>query len=254
MSQPDSARTVEKALDVLVAMADAERPLRVADIAERASVSPTSAYRILRALESRGATLRLPSGSHELGGLIGQLAAAIDHDGLLRLAAAGTMLHLQGACGDETVGLYTRLNTAQMVCIDVLAGRHSIRHVEPMNVALPIAGGATSSVFLAEKYRRQGKAAVESYLRGLPRSIRPPSLAATLRRLRYTDRYGWTATSNERIPGASALAAGIRTEGGVLLGAITLSGPEYRFTAESVERWSAILIAGAERIARVATA
>lgn len=234
----------------MLSLASANAPLSVREISVRSGVGTTSAYRILHALESRGATRRLSSGKHELGGLLPRLARAVDHYGELRLAAAGTMFAVRDACGLETLGLYVRLNTAEMTCIEVLPGQHSIRHVEPIGGAISISRGATSAVFLAEQFRLRGEASLAAYLTGLPPAIRPRTIEATLERARHTAEQGWAQTRGDRVAGAGALAAGVHTDSDVLMAVLTLSGPEYRFTRQAVSEWLPILRRGAAEISR----
>jgi len=245
----DSAQTVVKALDVLAALARARGPLSVRALADAAAVSAGSAYRIVNALESRGAVRRSTDGRVMLGDFLVQVASAVDYHPRLRLAAAGPMMDLRQACGMETVGLYVRLNAAEMACVEALPGLHRVSHVERLYQPVPIARGAVSLVFLAIDAGRYGSDAVRIYLENLPDGVRPDDVDFVLRYAAYVARTGVAPSRGLRIPDAASIACAIPATRGHSTAVLAVSGTAQRFAGRVAHGWAEELRSAARRIA-----
>ena len=243
----DSSQTVEKALEIMDFMAMNGSPMTVREIASSSGVSTTSAYRILAALNAKDATRRLPDGKHVLGSRVLRWAATIDHYPTLRMLAAGPMMEIRETCGMETVGLYVRLNNAEMTCIEVLPGMHSIQHVERRYDAIPIARGATSLAFLSQSAGRYGEGTVRQYLLNLAIGHRPTDIDTTMTRIAQVQIQGFAHSSGDRVPGATALACPI-SSGLTTSAVLTVSGPASRFRPELTGKWGGSLCRGAAQI------
>jgi IclR family transcriptional regulator, acetate operon repressor len=245
----DSAQTVSKALDALAFMASAHGPLSVRAIASGAEVSTGSAYRILNALEGRGAIRRLPDGRVVLGDFLVQVASAVDYYPRLRMAAAGPMMDLRMECGMETIGLYVRLNSAEMTCIEALPGLHSVSHVEKLYEPVPISRGAVSLVFLSIDAERYGPAAVRTYLQNLPTHVRPDDIDRVLDRAARMEEEGVAPSMGTRIPDAASIACPIPAAQGYPTAVLSVSGTVQRFSEQPTRQWAEHLKQAAARIA-----
>lgn len=244
----DHSRTVIKALDVLQHLAQAGRPLSVRQIATRAGLSPGSVYRILAALETRSAIRRLPDGRVLLGHFLAHVANAVEFHPELRTVAGGPMMDLRAKCGMETVGLYVRLNVAEMMCIETLPGRHQLSNVERLQEPVTIARGAVSTVFLASDVEKLGRDAVLTYLKNLPESVRPRDVHRHLEHVESTKKRGIGASSGSRIVGASSMACQVPSPFNNPVAVLCLSGPAERFASHATHDWGDHMKHAANRI------
>lgn len=247
----DSAQTVTKALDVLSVLAQSRGPMSARDIARSAAISAGATYRILNALESRAAIRRLPNGRVMLGDFLVQVASAVDYYPRLRLAAAGPMMDVRQACGMETVGLYVRLNAAEMACVEALPGLHQVSHVERLYESVPIARGAVSLVFLGIDIERYGREAVRTYLENLPEKARPVDIDRVLRHAVYVAKHGVAPSRGVRIPDAASIACVIPAVRGHSTAVLAVSGTAQRFADQPTKVWAEEIKKAAARIAEI---
>lgn len=245
----DSAQTVVKALDILAFMAESQGPISVRTIAQGAGNSAGSTYRILNALEERGAIRRLRNGRVVLGDFLVQVASAVDYYPRLRMAAAGPLVDLRSACGMETVGLYVRLNSAEMTCIESLPGRHGVLHVERLYESVPIARGAVGLVFLAMDAERYGEDAARVYLSNLPEEIRPEDIDSVLERIERMKVTGVMPSMGTRIRDAASIACPIPALRGYPTAVLAVSGTAQRFADQPTIAWGERLKESAAQIA-----
>src|SRR5436190_21615340 len=111
-SEPYGVRAVERAADVLAALAQAERPQTLSAIAARAGLSVPTTFRLLRTLEAQG--LVMPhgeGGAYTLGFRVLQLAHALTR----QLDIIGIARPFLAAVRDrvgETSGLIVRTGDA----------------------------------------------------------------------------------------------------------------------------------------------
>jgi DNA-binding IclR family transcriptional regulator len=97
-------QSVDRAAALLKAVAGSREPLTVAELAERCGLNRSTAWRLLATLDSQGLVERDPvTQRYSVGWAIFQIAAAGDHDALVRRAHP-VLQHLANDTG-ETVNL-----------------------------------------------------------------------------------------------------------------------------------------------------
>ena len=228
---PDySIAVLDRSLDLLEALADAPAgaPLGVSELARRAGVTKSAAFRILANLERRGyvakdaVSARYTLGTHLV--YLGERSlGAID----LRAAARPALEALQRRFG-ETVNLGVR-DGAEVIYVDMIESFHGLRmsaRVGGRDYLHSTALGKAILAFLPSAERDRLLHLPGELPARTERTITDPvKLRAELERVRER---GIAEDHDENEVGARCLGAPIFDHRGVVAGAISVSAPDSR--------------------------
>jgi DNA-binding IclR family transcriptional regulator len=228
----DSVRSVARALSLL-ALFDEEhaiRPLR--ELVEAAELPKTTVLRLIQTMEQLGYLHTRADGRYCLGPALIRLSRAVGLVWRLPQAADAGMSALREQ-SQETVNLYV-LEGQSRVCVAQKEGRQNIRYVVPVGVPLPLWGGASAKVLLAD--------GPPNLIDGALRAGNKDATyrARFLEELERVRRDGLAVSHGEREPGASSVASPLRA-GGHTIAAVAISGPTSRFTPQRVAELAALL-------------
>ncbi len=231
MRQDSGIGVLDKAVAVLHAVA--EGPCGLAELRERTGLPRATAHRLAAALEFHRLLGRDPGGRWLLGSGVTELAARAD-DPLLT-AGATVLPGLREATG-ESVQLYRREGTSR-VCVAALEPPAGLRDTVPVGARLPMTAGSGAKVLLAHS-----DAATQA-------AVLPDALF-TARTLAEVRRRGWAQSVAEREPGVASVSAPVRDGTGVVIAAVSVSGPVDRIGRRPGQRWAADLLAASEALTR----
>jgi DNA-binding IclR family transcriptional regulator len=231
MRQHSGIGVLDKAVGVLDTIA--ESPCALAELCERTGLPRATAYRLAAALEVHRLLARDGEGRWRLGPAVTELAARVN-DPLLA-AGAVVLPTLREATG-ESVQLYRREGTLR-VCVAALEPAAGLRDTVPVGALLPMTAGSGAKVLLA-----YSDAAIQQAVL--------PSAKFTDRVLAEVRRRGWAQSVAEREPGVASVSAPVRDGRGVVIAAISVSGPIDRIGRRPGARWAADLVAAAEELTR----
>ena len=231
MRQHSNIGVLDKAVGVLHTIA--ESPCGLAELCERTALPRATAYRLAAALEVHRLLARDDDGRWHLGPAVTELAARVNDP----LVAAGAVVlpALREATG-ESVQLYRREGTSR-VCVAALEPAAGLRDTVPVGALLPMTAGSGAKVLLA-----YSDAAIQQAVL--------PSAKFTDRVLAEVRRRGWAQSVAEREPGVASVSAPVRDGRGVVIAAISVSGPIDRIGRRPGARWAADLVAAAEQLTR----
>jgi IclR family acetate operon transcriptional repressor len=164
-------RSVGRAFDLLeIVVAEGETNLTTA--AAAAGLTPTTALRHLRALESRGYLRRDGDGSYSAGPTVLRLAAAANDDGpVARLvrAAQPVLEDLTGRTGESA---YLAVSDGERaVYLATCESKRSIRHVGWVGKAVPLAGTAIGEALAGLPGARTKAGSVEADIAAVARGV-----------------------------------------------------------------------------------
>jgi DNA-binding IclR family transcriptional regulator len=240
-------RAVERAADVLGALAQATQPQTLSAIAARAGLSVPTTFRLLRTLQDRG--LVMPNGEpgkYTLGFRVLELAHALSRQ-LDIIAIARPFLAAVRDEVTETTGLIVRTGDRWAHAAHAEAP-HPVRRVMEIGEAAPLYAGCAGKVFLAAA----SDAEIDEYLLRtplVPLSPTTPTQPDILRQQIATVRaQGFAESINERGAGGVGIAAPIRAHDGRVVAALEISGPAERFTAQARATWIEAAIGAADQI------
>ena len=237
-------QSVDRALAILDLLAR-RGEAGVTEIAAELDVHKSTAFRLVGALENRQLVEQVSDrGKYRLG------------FGIIRLAGA-TTAHLdlpregQPVCErlamelDETVNLAV-LDTGAATNILQSYGTAAVTTRNWIGQRTPLHATSSGKVLLAWADEPLLEAALDTLERYTPKTI--TSRSKLLTELELTRDRGWASTNEELEIGLNAVAAPIRGTGGVVVAAVSVSGPAYRLTVDSFTSITEKLCAGAEEI------
>ncbi|MEJ5868592.1 IclR family transcriptional regulator [Pseudokineococcus sp. 5B2Z-1] len=245
-TRASTVQSVERAVSILQSLASLGSA-GVTEIAADVGVHKATAHRLLTTLEARGLVSQdADRGAYRLGRTVLQLAAAASRPDDV-VSACRPLCDALAAEVGETVNLVVSdgrqiITVYQAVGDAILASRDFVGKHDPLHAT------AAGKVFLA----RLPAARVDELVRGglerfTPSTIvDPDALRAELARVRER---GWAVTSEEHEVGLVVAAAPVLGAEGTPVAAMTVSGPTYRVTDETLPGLVERLTGAAERAA-----
>jgi len=231
MRQHSGIGVLDKAVGILHVIA--ESPCGLAELCERTGLPRATTYRLAAALEVHRLLGRDEEGRWRLGPAVSELAAHVS-DPLL--AASATVLPQLRETTGESVQLYRREGTSR-VCVAALEPPAGLRDTVPVGARLPMTAGSGAKVLLAHSDAATQAAVL-------------PTAKFTDRALAEVRRRGWAQSVAEREPGVASVSAPVRDGRGVVVAAVSVSGPIDRMGRRPGARWAADLLAAADALAR----
>jgi DNA-binding IclR family transcriptional regulator len=235
-------QSVDRAITVLEVLAR-RGEARVSEVAAEIDVHKSTAFRLLGALEGRGLVEQAGDrGKYRLGvGLIPLAGAVSDRLDVTR-QGRHVCERLAAELG-ETVNMAV-LQEQWAVNVDQARGPSTVSTHNWVGKLTPLHCTASGKVLLAHVDRH-----VHAALRRFtPRTVtNPTALEAELAEVRTT---GVARAYEEYEVGLNALAAPVRDRFGVVVAAVSVSGPSYRLTPERMDEVVPTLVAGAAEISR----
>jgi IclR family acetate operon transcriptional repressor len=238
---PGRVQSVDRALDVLEALAQGGGPTGVAEVAVLTGLPQGTVHRLLQSLQQRGYVRREASRKYSLGASTVRLADAAQRS-LVR--SARPFLAELVALSGETANLAV-LEGDDVVYVAQVPSPHTLRMFAEVGRHVPPHSTAVGKVLLAGLPRDRALAVLRRT--GLP--ARTPgtitdaeAFAAELDRVQAT---GWAADEEEQEVGVRCVAVPVGDPGGVVA-ALSLSGPADRFAGGRTEG----LVAEMQRVSR----
>jgi DNA-binding IclR family transcriptional regulator len=195
---------LDKAVLVLDALADGPRSL--VDLVTATQLPRATAHRLAVALEAHDLIRRDAEGRFALGFRLAVLGRAAVESFPLGEVARPALERLRDETG-ESVQLYVR-DGDRRVCVESLESPHGLRTIVPVGASLPLEVGSAGKVL--------GSQATAGGL---------------------GDRRGWAESVGEREAGVASVSAPVRTADGIVVAAVSVSGPIERTTRQPGRRY-----------------
>lgn len=235
--QQSSVRALDRGLDILECLQASSGPLSLSELAERVTLSPSTAVRILSTLEKRSFIQRdARTKLYSLGPRSRTLQDTTSLMEILLAMSAAPMAVLGGTFG-ESISLFVPQGDRR-ICIKRLESPHPLRPVVNKGDSLPLsmgAGGKVLSAWLAQ----QGDLDPSAFIPPIPREA-----------LQQVRENGFAASFGEREAGTFAISAPVFAPTGRILAALALAGPLVRFEASKLEPMSEAVKTQADAISR----
>lgn len=246
-NQSRSIAAVERAMDVLLLFGRTTRPdLGVTEIATELAITKAAVHRILTALRSRGLIAVDPVTRRYS---LGHAAIALGRAYLARTdlrAIAGPELRRLAAGAGETATLSVRRGDTRLY-VDQVVTDQELRMEVSLGIPYPLHAGSSSKAILANLRDEE----IELYLARHPLEpltgktiVDPDKLRAELASIR---RRGYAISLGERQEGAASVAAPVFDHDGLVIAAISVSGPASRFKPR-LQELAPMLVAAAGRL------
>ncbi|MGW3997718.1 IclR family transcriptional regulator [Amycolatopsis sp. NPDC004772] len=217
---PGPIQSIERAAAILRLLARGSGRLGVGEIAESLELAKGTAHGILRTLQGVGFVEQdRDTGKYQLGAALLHLGTSYLDVNELRSRAINWADALAARSG-EAVRIGAPLEGRVLVVHHVFRPDDSLQTLD-VGTLLPLHATALGKVLLA--YDTTLKAVPEPYTR---RTL--VTQTAIKRACAKVREAGWAAENGEMISGEAGIAAPIRGHGGIVVGAIGVSGPVER--------------------------
>lgn len=205
---------LDKAMGIVTAL---ERgPLALADLVDATGLSRATAHRLAVALEQHEMVRRDGDGRFALGFRCMALGRAAADALPLAVVAEPALAWLRDTTG-ESAQLYVRQGDRR-ICVETMESPHGLRTIVGVGAALPLDVGSAGKVLRGD--------------------------AATLQR-------GWAESVAEREAGVASVSAPVR-DSGVVVAAVSVSGPIERTTRKPGDRYAEAVMEAARRVEQAA--
>lgn len=219
--QASTMRSLERAIDVLEVLEAARGPLRLSEVARRAGLHVATTQRILAVLESRGRVEQ--DGSGYRTGVAMLFGAHAYLAGNPVAVAAPLVLQQLAAATELTASVFVRAGDSRAVVARV-EGKDPLRYVLPIGQRLPLHLGAGKILAAhmddAEVVELLERVGGITHADG--RTVATDEFLAELATIRAQ---GWAESTDERVVGATSVAAPVIGTDGACTTAVQVAGP-----------------------------
>jgi len=205
---------VDKVIAVLRAL-ETNGALSLIELQDATGMPRATAHRLASALEDHGLVRRETNGKFALGmGLVGLGKAAASALPLVEMARP--VLDTLRTTTGESVQLYVREGEGRR-CVVSLESPHGLRWIVPEGSLLPLGAGSAGHVLEGER----------------------------------VDKRGWIQSIGEREAGVASVSAPVMNAQGIIVAAISVSGPIERLSRKPGERHGVAVVEAAKDLAKL---
>ena len=228
-------QSIDRAAAILRSFGEHRAELTLSEIARATGLTTSTVHRLLAAMQHNDLVRQSRERRYAPGPLIVRLGrGGASVATTLRDAALPTMTALRDEV-EETVGLHSLFPTDERVVVDQVESHHPLRRTYTelgIPIALPYgAPGKVITAFLPEDRR-------EAVLRRPLQRVTPTTVVeqeALRRELEEVRSTGYALSFAERTPGIHTVAAAVFDHNAMVVGCISVSGPEIRMGAERLQ-------------------
>jgi DNA-binding IclR family transcriptional regulator len=228
-------RLLVRAGSILDALAAARAPLGVSELARQTGLIKSTVHNILQSLVAMDLVrLERATGRYTMGYKATEWSNAFLASFDLPAAAAPYLRDLRDETG-ETVTLHVREGWFRL-CVAQALSEHPLRRVAEIGVRRPLWYSATGRVLMCGIPRDE----LRAYLAGVtgppPTPKTPTSPSAILALVDEVGRDGYAVAFDEDEVGVSALSVPIKSRTGSVIGAVSITGPAFRWSWAGIRR------------------
>jgi len=240
------SQQIQRALDVIEAIAEAPRGLTLTELAEELGLPKSSVLRLVANLEMRRYVEQDQNNRYRIGLRVFSIGGRALADNILRTCARPYLEDLALRVGESTY--LAILDQEQALYIDRIESPMPVRSHSPIGSHRPLPITAVGKVLLAG----MGPAAAAETLRSQAElgSLAQPAPDDLDQRLRRIAAEGYAIDVGEYDEGLTCLAAPIRDGHGDVVAALGVSGPSWRITDDRLPAVVGLLIENALGVSR----
>ncbi|MBS4205521.1 IclR family transcriptional regulator [Lederbergia citrea] len=239
----NKTQTIERALDIIFSLAEAETILTVSEIAEKVAIPESTAYRLIKTLEQYGMVERKTVGQISLGLGILDLARSLQQqlDRELITIARPIMEGLSNKINETSI-LCVR-SGSQVICVQSIEARQILRLSVEIGKILPLYLGASGKAILAF----ENKHIIERLLRPISDASMKRSVEVEIEKIK---KQGYCLTFGEVDTNIFGLAVPIYDCDKRVIASLTVAGPTERWTQENREEFVNEVVSAASEISK----
>lgn len=231
--------TVQRAIKILNYLRDSPGPRGIKEISESLNLSPPVTHRLLTTLKMDGLVIQdLTSKKYSLGTVFIDYANKLISD--IPIIIDSELIKLRDAT-QETVGFYM-LSGMTRVCVIEHESQQEISRKTKIGNRIPLHLGASGRVILAFL----DKDFQEKVLTLLP----DEEQKLLIQKLERIAESKYSINEEELAKNVAALAAPVFGGKGKVIGAISISGPYFRWNKKAMEKYIPLLLETTEAISK----
>jgi IclR family transcriptional regulator, acetate operon repressor len=237
---------VGKLLQILERLDQAPGGLLLREVVLLTGINKSTAHRFLSHLENEGYVFRDNNGYYMVGPKLVKLGNGVTYHATLCRTSDEILDKLRAATG-ETVNLAV-LDQTEILYLRVFPSQHTFRMASEVGTRRPLYCTALGKAILAYLPPTQQKKIVMSlkFERMTPQTLTSEEqLNEDLLRIH---RRGYAVDDEEAVVGASCIAVPILTRKNMVIGAISISGPNVRVTKRQIPEFASMLHDAADEI------
>ena len=220
-------RVLQRALAVLECFSDEKPRMSLHEISHAITLPKTTTHRILATLVGAGYLVQLENQSYGLSHKFMTLASIAQKSLCIRDIAHPYLDALAVKTGETTE--ISMLDGDHRVCLDAVESGSSLKSIVTPGARLPLLHGATGKVFLASMKDAEVDRVIK--VQSKPSEVDKVRLKKLLAKVK---KQGFAVTHNERVRGATAIAAPVWSHDGQSY-CVTITGPSGRFEGREEE-------------------
>ena len=244
-NHPRALKSLSTALTMLDLFTDQVPELGITEIARQIGMSKAGVHRILVTLAAYRYVYQVSDAKYRLGLKAWEVGRRVVLRSALTDAAKEQLTLLANETG-ETAGLATTIGS-DLVFIENIPGTHPVL-VMPYDGLAPIYATASGKAILA--YRPDTELILNQAERTRLKEWPPFHKKHVLEEIADALRTGYGVNKIDFRDGVCAVAAAVFSSEGEAIAALSLSGPENRFTPHVIERYGKRVIRAAEEVSR----
>lgn len=225
-AKTDISATVQRAVRIMNYLNDASGPQGISNISHDLGLSTTIVHRLLNALKQEGMVFQDPqSKRYSLGSVLLDYANKLLAEMPFATLIEPWLRTLRDRT-EETVGFYIPSGNVR-ICAMEFESLQEIRRSVGVGRRIPLhlgASGRAILAFMSEEVQQRILDALEDREK-----------EQVLKRLEQTKNDGYSTNEEEITPNVSALSAPVFDPNGRVLGALSISGPSFRWNRRTME-------------------
>lgn len=238
-TKSDISTTVLRGLKVLSHLKEALGPQSIQNISKDLELSPTIVHRLLSTLKTEGFVMQdTYSKLYSLGPAFLDYANKIIDELPFASIVEPWLIRLRNQTG-ETAGFYIP-NGQTRLCVMEYESQQEIRRTVGVGKQYPIHAGATGRAILAFQLEETQQRALQN--------VSAEERDALAAKLQDTRKYGYAISFEEINPNVSALSAPVFDPQQRVVGALSVSGPAFRFDHDTIEEHIPTLLHATQKI------
>lgn len=242
-SNASDVRALERAIELLFLLADHHGTLSLQRMAEAIGSSKSTVYRLLTTLEHMGIVHQdAQTSQYRFGDRMEELARKFFGQVDICRVALPFMAELRDRSGETVV--ICLVDGVEHVVAEQCESREEVRRVFPIGQRTPLYIGATAKAILAALPAEE----VQTVLRRTRPTTGSAQKPPTMQELTEISSLGYAYSAGDRVPGGSVLSAPIVGTDGRARAALSIAGPDFRFTEQEALACAPALVWAARRL------
>jgi DNA-binding IclR family transcriptional regulator len=245
-----SVRAVERALTVMSVLGNTRNPLTLTEIAAQAGLNTATTFRLLWTLQKEGMVLSLDDGKYRLGYRVLQWTEAVLKQTDVLVVSRPVLDSVRDQV-DESTGLAVPAGH-EWVRVAWAEPSHTIRPVMSVGERSSLLRGPTGRVFMAAFSDEELSAFFQRFIDGeltVPVNARLPFDPESIRRdVQHVRDFGFGEVVHVDYPHTATIGAPVWNHDGVVVAALSITGPSGRYTPQARRQWVTTALEAAREI------